>query len=103
MMRDHIAARQSSGFRDGDYASPARECSDAPSSLDDGIGSPTAVAGKLVARHTSAKVNVVGIHVGHNSSAAIVRDGVLVSGIQEERLSRAKNQGDFPSRSLQKL
>ncbi len=39
---------------------------------------------------------VVGIHDGHNASIAVVRDGKLELVLQEERLTRVKNQGDAP-------
>ena len=39
----------------------------------------------------------LGIHDGHNASAALVRDGRLELALQEERLSRVKNQGDAPA------
>ncbi|HEV2198908.1 MAG TPA: carbamoyltransferase C-terminal domain-containing protein [Bryobacteraceae bacterium] len=39
---------------------------------------------------------VIGIHDGHNASVAVVRDGRLELALQEERLTRVKNQGDLP-------
>lgn len=39
----------------------------------------------------------LGIHDGHNASAALLRDGRLEFALQEERLTRVKNQGDAPS------
>jgi carbamoyltransferase len=39
---------------------------------------------------------VVGIHDGHNASAALLRDGRIELALQEERLTRVKNQGDAP-------
>ena len=47
------------------------------------------------------RLDVIGIHMGHNSSVALIREGVLAAGIQEERITRIKNQGDFPAQSLQ--
>ncbi|MFQ5788461.1 MAG: carbamoyltransferase N-terminal domain-containing protein, partial [Thermodesulfobacteriota bacterium] len=44
--------------------------------------------------------SVIGIHAGHNSSVALVENGSLVSAIQEERLTRLKNQGGLPKRGL---
>jgi carbamoyltransferase len=38
----------------------------------------------------------VGIHDGHNASVAVVRDGRIELALQEERLTRVKNQGDAP-------
>ena len=39
----------------------------------------------------------VGIHDGHNASVAVVRDGRIELALQEERLTRIKNQGDAPA------
>lgn len=39
---------------------------------------------------------ILGIHDGHNASAALVRDGELVGAVQEERFTRVKNQGGSP-------
>jgi carbamoyltransferase len=39
----------------------------------------------------------VGIHDGHNASVAVVRDGRIELALQEERLTRVKNQGDAPA------
>jgi len=39
---------------------------------------------------------VVGIHDGHNASAALLQDGRIELALQEERLTRVKNQGDAP-------
>ncbi|HVO99150.1 MAG TPA: carbamoyltransferase C-terminal domain-containing protein [Bryobacteraceae bacterium] len=39
----------------------------------------------------------VGIHDGHNASVAVVRDGRVTLALQEERLTRVKNQGDAPA------
>ena len=38
----------------------------------------------------------VGIHDGHNASVAVVRDGRIELALQEERITRVKNQGDAP-------
>lgn len=38
----------------------------------------------------------IGIHDGHNASVAVVRDGRVELALQEERLTRVKNQGDEP-------
>ncbi|HEX5431285.1 MAG TPA: hypothetical protein VFW83_04925, partial [Bryobacteraceae bacterium] len=40
---------------------------------------------------------VIGIHDGHNASVALLRDGRLELALQEERLTRVKNQGDAPA------
>ena len=43
---------------------------------------------------------VTGIHLGHNAAAALVENGKLVFAMQEERLSRVKNQGGLPLLTL---
>ena len=43
---------------------------------------------------------VIGIHNGHNASAAVVHDGELAFALQEERLTRVKNQGGLPNQTL---
>ena len=45
-------------------------------------------------------LEIIGIHEGHNSSVARVLDGRLCFAIQEERLTRVKNQGGLPVQSL---
>jgi carbamoyltransferase len=42
----------------------------------------------------------VGVHDGHNASVAVVAEGKLLYALQEERLTRVKNQGDAPELSL---
>lgn len=44
--------------------------------------------------------NVLGIHCGHNASAALFVDGKLAVSISEERLSRIKNHIAFPYRAV---
>jgi carbamoyltransferase len=44
---------------------------------------------------------ICGIHDGHNAAACLVRDGLLVSALQEERLTRIKNWTGFPARSIE--
>lgn len=39
---------------------------------------------------------ILGIHDGHNASAALIKDGQLVSAVAEERLSRRKHHYGFP-------
>ena len=40
---------------------------------------------------------ILGIHDGHNASAALIINGELKCAIAEERLSRQKNHYGFPS------
>ena len=45
----------------------------------------------------------LGIHIGHDSGVSLVKDGVLVNSICQERLSRLKHDGfdlKFPKKSL---
>jgi len=46
---------------------------------------------------------VCGIHDGHNAAAALVADGRLLGALQEERLTRCKNQNGFPERAIDQL
>ncbi len=43
-------------------------------------------------------MNVLGIHYGHNATAALVKDGQLVFALSEERLNRLKNSNGFPDK-----
>jgi carbamoyltransferase len=44
---------------------------------------------------------ILGINTGLNSSAILMKDNKIVFGIQEERLSKLKNQPGFPTLSIQ--
>lgn len=46
---------------------------------------------------------VIGVHIGHNASAALVEEGCLKFALQEERLTRTKNQGGTPCRTLKHI
>ena len=46
---------------------------------------------------------VIGVHDGHNSSAALLKDGVIVAAIAEERFSRKKHHYGFPRLALSYL
>lgn len=48
-------------------------------------------------------MNLLGIHDGHSSSAALVKDGRLCGVLQEERYTREKNQGGFPNRAITEI
>jgi carbamoyltransferase len=63
---------------------------------------PGAVA-QAVPSIAPATRTVVGIHNGHNSAAALVEDGVLRMALQEERLTRVKNQGGLPVQALREI
>ncbi len=49
------------------------------------------------------KMRVLGIHDGHNASAAIIEDGKVLAAVQEERLTRVKNQGGTPVHALREV
>ena len=44
---------------------------------------------------------ILGIHDGHNSSAALIINGKLKCAVAEERFSRDKHQYGFPSKSVE--
>jgi len=44
---------------------------------------------------------ILGIHDGHNSGATLLRDGVIIASVSEERHSRIKNEVGYPSRSIE--
>jgi carbamoyltransferase len=46
-------------------------------------------------------MNILGIHDGHNATAALTIDGEIVAAIQEERLRQIKNWSGFPSMAVQ--
>lgn len=46
---------------------------------------------------------VIGVHIGHNAAAALVQEGKLAFALQEERLTRTKNQGGMPRGVLGKI
>lgn len=43
---------------------------------------------------------ILGIHDGHNSGATLICDGSIVASVNEERLSRRKNEVGYPERSI---
>lgn len=43
----------------------------------------------------------LGIHDGHNASAALMKDGEIIDAIQEERFNKTKNFGGFPEKSIE--
>lgn len=48
-------------------------------------------------------MNVVGIWDGHNASACVVQDGVVVAALAEERITRRKMQRGFPHQALDEV
>ncbi|NQE54757.1 hypothetical protein C5S29_14300 [ANME-1 cluster archaeon GoMg3.2] len=49
------------------------------------------------------EIVVLGIHNGHNASAALVKNGSVVAAIQEERLVNEKNYSGTPRNSIRKV
>ncbi|MDP7039478.1 MAG: carbamoyltransferase C-terminal domain-containing protein, partial [Myxococcota bacterium] len=47
------------------------------------------------------KMNILGIHAYHDSSAALVRNGKIIAAVDEERFNRNKHTGDFPRKSVE--
>ncbi len=48
-------------------------------------------------------MKILGIHDGHSSSAALIEDGQILAAVQEERLTRQKNQGGFPLEAVREV
>jgi len=46
-------------------------------------------------------MTVLGVHKGHDSSAAIVVDGIVIADVQEERFSRVKHSGNAPLKAIE--
>ncbi len=45
-------------------------------------------------------MKILGIHDGHNASACLLDDGIIVAAIEEERITRIKNQSGFPTNAI---
>lgn len=48
-------------------------------------------------------VTILGIHDGHTSTATIVKDGVILSAISEERITRVKSMGGCPKNAIKEV
>jgi|TARA_A100001015_G_scaffold105346_1_gene116865 carbamoyltransferase len=46
---------------------------------------------------------ILGIHDGHNSGATLLKNGVIVSSILEERITRTKNEVGYPENSINEV
>ena len=54
--------------------------------------------------NASARLStLLGIHDGHNCGATLVRDGVVVASISEERLTRRKNEVGYPEKAIEEV
>lgn len=45
-------------------------------------------------------MNILGVHIGHDSSAALIQDGKIVADVAEERFNRIKHYGGMPLESI---
>jgi carbamoyltransferase len=45
-------------------------------------------------------MKILGIHVGHDSSAAVIEDGNIIADVQEERFTRVKHSNNVPIASI---
>lgn len=45
--------------------------------------------------------NIIGLSAGHDSACCLLRDGVLVAAVQEERFTRIKNDGALPLQAFE--
>lgn len=46
------------------------------------------------------KPTILGVHFGHDSGAAILKDGRIVADVSEERFNRIKHSADYPINSI---
>lgn len=46
---------------------------------------------------------ILGIHDGHNCGATLICDGIVIASINEERLSRRKNEVGYPEKSIEEV
>lgn len=45
-------------------------------------------------------MNILGVHIGHDSGAALIRDGQVIADASEERFNKIKHYGSYPIESL---
>ncbi len=45
-------------------------------------------------------MNIIGIHLGHNATASLLKDGKIINCVSEERFSRIKNHTGIPMESI---
>lgn len=46
-------------------------------------------------------MNILGVHIGHDSSAALVKDGQIISDVAEERFTRTKHYAGLPIQAIE--
>lgn len=51
---------------------------------------------RFMAYEEKSTMNILGIADNHDSGAALIQDGVIVSAINQERIDRTKNSSAFP-------
>lgn len=56
---------------------------------------------KVVNGKVGITMIILGVHVGHDSTAVLMQDGKIIEAMSEERLSRAKKHVGFPSLSVE--
>lgn len=49
----------------------------------------------------SKNIYILGIHDGHNCGASLIKNGKVFASVQEERLTRKKNEVGYPARSIE--
>jgi carbamoyltransferase len=64
------------------------------------VGNAAVLGGSEVMCGSDTRQAVIGVHDGHNAAVALVRDGRVELALQEERITRIKNQGDAPENAL---
>ena len=45
-------------------------------------------------------MHILGLNIGHNATACLLRDGKIISCVSEERFSRIKNHSGIPFKSI---
>jgi carbamoyltransferase len=48
-------------------------------------------------------MRIIGIHDGHNASVCLLEDGKITAALQEERITRIKNDFTFPTNALKRI
>ena len=49
----------------------------------------------------NGEIYILGIHDGHNCGASLSCDGRIIASVQEERLSRRKNEVGYPRQAIE--
>lgn len=51
--------------------------------------------------YTTLPLHILGINDGHSATAALMRDGRVITSVSEERFTKKKNQFGFPARAVE--